>query len=155
MSSTTREKHGHACNGHWSATYRSWMCMRARCYNPNDINYHRYGGAGISVCDRWRTSFVCFLSDMGARPNGTTLGRLGDVGNYEPGNCMWQTSAEQAKRGASNGRAILTAEQVACVRSLYKPKARRGCSAKNIAAELGVSVKTINAIVRYETWSNY
>ena len=36
---------------------------------------------------------------MGERPGGTTLGRIGDKGNYEPGNCQWQTNEEQGKPG--------------------------------------------------------
>lgn len=98
--------------------------------------------------------FSNFLADMGERPEGTSLGRLGDKGNYEPGNCQWQTAAEQAKRGSSNGRAKLTEEQAACVRALYKAKARRGCSARNMAADLGVSFETVDQIVRGVTWRN-
>ena len=30
-----------------------WRTMLARCYNPNAINYHSYGGRGIRVCDEW------------------------------------------------------------------------------------------------------
>ena len=97
--------------------------------------------------------FSHFLADMGDRPAGTTLGRLGDQGNYEPGNCQWQTTKEQAKTGSSNGRAKLTEEQVVCIRALYKAKTRRGCSAKNMAADLGVSFGTIDQIVRGVTWS--
>lgn len=48
----------------------------------------------VDVCVRWH-KFENFLSDMGERPEGTTLGRFGDVGNYEPGNCKWMTWAEQ------------------------------------------------------------
>jgi hypothetical protein len=127
--------------------------MRSRCGNPLANGYHLYGGAGVKVCDRWQQSFSAFLADMGKRPPGTTLGRRGDTGDYEPGNCSWQTRKEQAKQGASNGRARLTEEQVRCIRSLYQPKARRGFSAKNMAADLGVSFNTINCILRYETWS--
>jgi hypothetical protein len=58
------------------------------------MRYPYYGGKGITVCDRW-LSFENFLEDMGERPAGTTLGRFGDIGNYEPGNVAWQTWAEQ------------------------------------------------------------
>jgi hypothetical protein len=71
--------------------------MLARCTNPNHKNWEHYGGAGIKVCDRWRGEhgFENFLSDMGERPDNTSLGRFGDVGNYESGNCAWQTKKEQ------------------------------------------------------------
>jgi hypothetical protein len=84
-------KHGHSGD----ATYNSWSTMKDRCLNPNATGYLQYGGTGISVCDRWKDSFENFLTDMGERPPGTTLGRFGDTGNYEPGNVVWMTSAEQ------------------------------------------------------------
>ena len=148
-----RERHGHTSKHGWSPTYRSWMSMKTRCNDPNAAGYHRYGGAGVSVCTRWE-SFSNFLVDMGERPDGTSLGRLGDTGNYGPGNCEWQTRKEQAKPGSGNGRAKLTEEQVLCIRSLYKPKARRGCSATNMAADLGVCLGTIDSILRHATWSH-
>src|SRR5690625_4831796 len=49
--------------------YQAWRNMLKRCYNPNDISYHRYGGRGISVCDRWRVSVLDFIADMGRRPS--------------------------------------------------------------------------------------
>ena len=125
--------------------------MKGRCLNPSSLRWRHYGGAGVKVCDRWML-FSNFLADMGERPNGTTLGRFGDLGDYEPGNCQWQTSKEQAKAGSANGRAKLTEEQVACIRALYRPKARRGCSAKNMAADLGICFGTVDQIVRGVTW---
>jgi hypothetical protein len=145
----TQIKHGHAKNP--TPTYRSWISMKARCKDPNATGYHRYGGIGVKVCERW-LDFSNFLADMGERPPATSLGRIGDIGNYEPGNCEWQTRKQQAKRGSSNGRALLTEEQVLCVRSLYKPHARRGCSVTNMAADLGVGFHVIDQIVTRKTW---
>ncbi len=68
--------------------------MKKRCNSPGAHAYDLYGGAGVTVCERWM-SFVNFLTDMGPRPANTELGRLGDIGNYEPGNCKWMTRKEQ------------------------------------------------------------
>jgi len=76
-------------------TYRSWDAMIQRCTNPKATGYAEYGGAGITVCERWR-KFEAFLADMGERPDGTSLDRHPDLnGNYEPGNCRWATPREQ------------------------------------------------------------
>jgi len=44
-----------------------------------------YGGSGVFVCERWFNSFENFLADLGLRVPGTTRGRFGDIGNYNPG----------------------------------------------------------------------
>ena len=77
-------------------TYGSWRSMKQRCENPKNKRYPGWGGRGIKVCERWSTSFVNFLADMGERPPGKTIDRYPDLnGNYEPGNCRWATPKEQ------------------------------------------------------------
>lgn len=77
--------------------YRSWGAMRTRCNNPNIAAYYRYGGCGITVCDRW-DKFENFLADMGPRPSlSHTLDRIDPHGNYEPGNVRWATKKMQGR----------------------------------------------------------
>jgi hypothetical protein len=140
-----RRRHGHSSGN--SPTYRSWTSMIRRCTAPLDKMYPAYGARGITVCERWRV-FENFLADMGERPAGTSIDRFPNGnGGYEPGNCRWGTTHEQAQ----NSRiAKLSSEIVRSIRS----KRASGISATEIANELGVSAATVYRVVRRETWSN-
>ena len=73
--------------------YKIWKHIKDRCYNPKAINYDRYGGRGIKVCDRWLESFENFYEDMGDRPTDEhQLDRINGKENYTPENCRWVTS---------------------------------------------------------------
>ncbi|HUT18597.1 MAG TPA: AP2 domain-containing protein, partial [Anaerolineae bacterium] len=49
--------------------YTAWRSMKLRCYNPDRPGFHRYGGRGIKVCQRWLDSFAAFYEDVGDRPS--------------------------------------------------------------------------------------
>ena len=89
--------HGHSRRaGNTSSEYRAWRSMKDRCTNPKDTDFHHYGGRGITVCERWISSFVDFYSDMGPKPTSDhSIDRINNNGNYEPGNCKWSTWIEQ------------------------------------------------------------
>lgn len=98
VAAKTNLVHGHtAYKGlRKSSTYTVWQNMISRCYNSRAGSYPNYGGKGITVCDRWRSSFINFLSDMGERPESLSIDRKDSGGNYEPGNCRWADDKIQA-----------------------------------------------------------
>ncbi|MGW0579225.1 hypothetical protein ACWD25_25405 [Streptomyces sp. NPDC002920] len=94
-------RHGHA----GTRLYKIWQGMLKRCTNPSDRNFHKYGGRGITVCERW-TSFENFHTDMaGGYADDLTLDRINPEGNYELGNCRWATQKEQ-QRNRTNNRLV-------------------------------------------------
>ncbi len=95
--------HGHARPKQVTKTFFAWQNMLRRCYDNNNAKYHRYGGRGIIVCDRWR-KFENFLADMGEKPDGLSLDRINNDGNYEPKNCRWTTQKVQQNNRSNNKR---------------------------------------------------
>jgi hypothetical protein len=75
--------------------------MATRCNNTNHIHYNRYGGRGITVCERW-LKFENFLEDMGVRPEGYSLERANNELGYYKENCKWATQLEQMNNRCNN-----------------------------------------------------
>lgn len=60
------------------------------------VNNRRPGYEDITIDPSW-DNFKIFLADMGERPDGMTLGRVDNNGNYCKENCRWETAIQQAQ----------------------------------------------------------
>lgn len=89
-----------------TSTYAIWVDMHKRCKNPRATSYPNYGARGISVCDRWN-SFENFLEDMGERPDGHSIERIENNGDYEAKNCIWATRVAQNSNTRRNKFVVL------------------------------------------------
>lgn len=88
--------HGLSPKGNRHKLYGTWAAMWNRCRSPKHDRFARYGGRGITVCDRWK-DFAAFVADVGEKPAPSyTLDRIDNDGNYEPGNVRWATPKQQA-----------------------------------------------------------
>ena len=119
--------------------YQSWANAIQRCTNSNLPEFPNYGGRGIKVCERWRKSFEAFFNDMGPRPGGcNSLDRFPNLnGDYEPGNCRWASSAQQAVNTRRN--------------VIYELHGKKLCLSE-WAREYGMKRPTVEARVR-RGWS--
>lgn len=95
--------HGGSCKGKEDRLYEVWKSIKARCLNPNNIRFHRYGGRGITICDEWKNSYESFRTwaleneyDEFAPFGKCTIDRVDNDGNYEPSNCRWTDMKTQA-----------------------------------------------------------
>jgi len=93
---TSKYKHD-SCD---TPTYKSWSAMHYRC-SPKHDQAADYHGRGIRVCERW-FDYDNFFADMGVRPDGCTIDRIDNDGNYEPSNCQWSTRLQQAQNQRTN-----------------------------------------------------
>jgi hypothetical protein len=126
--------------------------MVRRCTNPASDDWVRYGGRGITVCNRW-LRFDNFFADMGPCPDNLSLDRINNDGNYAPGNCRWTTFEQQMLNRRSNSgerhtNARLSVDDVWAIRRL----ALDGATYRSIASAFGVSHANVGYIVRREAW---
>lgn len=88
---------------HASRLYTIWVNMRSRCGNPNNKNYHNYGGRGVDVCDEWKDylTFKKWAVSNGYEEH-LSIDRIDVNGGYSPQNCRWATQKEQCRNKRTN-----------------------------------------------------
>jgi len=90
-------------------TRKSYAAMVNRCTNPNAPAWAKYGGRGVTVCDRWLygenglSGWECFFRDMGPRPKNTSIDRIDPLKGYYFKNCRWATQSQQQDNRLPHG----------------------------------------------------
>lgn len=88
-----------------SKLYSIWGGIIMRCENPNNEDYHNYGGRGVKVCDEWRSNPESFIK--WALENGWQKGMEIDKDKsgslmYSPKTCVVITKKENANHRRDN-----------------------------------------------------
>ena len=99
---TAAAKTTHGLRRKYPSEYGVWLSMRNRCALESVKCFDRYGGRGITVCERWH-DFANFLNDMGPRPGPEySVDRVDNDAGYGPENCKWATRYEQGRNKRNN-----------------------------------------------------
>lgn len=141
-------KHGATRDRGSTKAYRAWQGLIQRCTNPKNAKFSRYGGRGITVCERWLHSFEAFHADMGDPPPGHSIDRIDNDGPYAPENCQWASGKRQARNKSTNR--VLTfrgksqtlaewAEELGIPRNTIQTRLRLGWSVERALSE-GIDV---------------
>lgn len=145
--------------------YKSYISMVGRCTDKSHVSYQNYGGRGIKICDKWlgRDGFKRFFLDMGNRPEGMTLDRIDNDGNYCPENCRWATPKEQARNRRNNhivnGKTVSElAEVLGIPRATIESRIRYGnpieeSRGNRYPPHPGVPLSTVSMRVNVYGWS--
>lgn len=91
-------------NGKTARLYGIWRRMKQRCLDENCSDYAKYGGRGINVCDEWAGDYKVFhdWAVSAGYDDTLTIERLDVNGGYNPQNCAWIPSADQARNKRNN-----------------------------------------------------
>lgn len=127
-----------------TAEYLVWQNMRRRCHYLKYPSYHRYGGRGIAICERW-DSYTSFLADMGPRPSPAhSLDRIDNDGNYTPENCRWALPYQQQRNRC---KTVLNDDLVKQIKDMHP-----ALSIRKIAAKLNLKAGTIAGVICGRYW---
>lgn len=96
-----------------SPEHNTFLKIKSRTGNPNNIGYRDYGGRGIKCLYE---SFDAFFADVGPKPSPRhSIDRIDNDGNYEPGNCRWATPVEQARNKRNTAKILKGTDEVSLI----------------------------------------
>ena len=152
----TNFKHG-LCD---HVLYGRWRTIKKKCYRPKATNYKYYGAKGITMHEEWITDFKAFYD--WCMTNGwkkeLEICRIGDKGNYEPNNIIFQTPQRNhldlIERQYKGIRVIETGKEFKCLQDAAKWIKESGKS-KGTIKTIVFNIKRIANKTGYHTSYGY
>lgn len=94
--------------------YSIWCDIKARCFNPNEPSYNRYGAKGITMCNEWKDDFMSFYdwSMKNGYKGNLTIDRIDNKMGYQPNNCRWVTFIDQQRNRTNNSTVDLNGKTI-------------------------------------------
>ena len=131
-----------------SKLYAVWFSIKQRVLNPNNKSFKDYGGRGITICNEW-LEFITFRdwSLSNGYAEGLQINRINNNDNYEPNNCNFVTSEENARNKRNN--VIESMEMANEIRELWKTGEYTKAALGRI---YGVSPEIVYCIVTNKYW---
>lgn len=106
----------------------TWRGIKRRVFDKKNNKYHRYGGRGIKMHEDWIDNFQTFkkyiLENIGERPEGHSIDRINNDGNYEPGNLRWANAQVQKQNNSQTKMDEVMVEVTFILFHKYKRKQR-------------------------------
>ena len=133
----------------WPKEYAAWRNMLTRCFNRKATKFRYYGGRGITVCARWKDSFVAFLGDVGPSPSARhSIDRHpNNDGDYEPGNVRWATPREQQTNKRPPARRVVRGVPVGADLLILGRAVLARLGDKEAAKEMGIGRATLSRVL--------
>ena len=121
--------------------YHVWWDMRDRCNNQKHINYHRYGGRGITVCQEWNNFETFFAWAITKWKKGLQIDRRDNDGNYCPGNCRFVTASVNMQ---NTERAKEAKKRAVLIRTEYG----EGATVNELTKKYNLRIDSIRSVLR-------
>ncbi len=115
-SGLNRTIHGDARHGRIKRVFNIWRGILNRCKTDRIPAYNYYKKRGIKVCFEWGKSYLAFRKwaySNGYKDN-LSIDRINNNGNYDPMNCRWVTSKEQARNRKTSKFLIFKKQKKTC-----------------------------------------
>ena len=135
-----------------------WKRMKANCYRETADAYERYGGKGVTVCDRWKDDFQAFYDDMGeSYQPGLQLKLAEGAKEFNKETCSWITP-EEAVKHRSNAHYVDSVFGKKSLRELSElsgvdeatiyTRLKEGCPIEYVTATLGFQYGPVTEYVK-------